>query len=877
MATGSFQLPQEIQEALIRLLIGCALPSGKSESLTILTTAPGQWIPYSSSLEGIIVDLGNVFSGTIWSSETELKDRFIAKLQSAGWSNERIALDTRLAKTGGRARYTRTDFLLLDDERKPLAVIEMKKGVVDWTDVLTQTKLYADDIGAAYAFVWDGVELRSSNGPVDGVPSPVQLGLSPPARSESGATANSKVAILRFDTLESFLESFKKLLSGIVIVDYTIPWGYRSNRIAKAIEACLPREGLPLKPLEPLDVLLLLASIPASRLVAFVPAVVLITEKSAPLRGAVSFRLRLNGVVELPSQVLTPIASIRTAVAVLDATKQSDYTVTFANPASRGDIIDVETQSWFHDFKTALATGKNASMFQADVKDDEPWSSYAHRPRQKVEKLLKGFSETLPLGDLCDIIAGLRHSREEAKPNRGIQIVRGLDLSSDPISRDQLTWVKSEGALADKLKLSRNDIIIQRIGPQPKSSVVTPELEGVFASDTVFILRPRSEQTDSGLIAQFLRSFTGQALLQAASMAAFTPTLSASALRSLPIPIVSEEISAELARLEETERDLRLRADRLAAMRLNVFDIDSPQDLRDRLDKIRKDARALDASIRLAETLDFQIRNFFPFPLAFAYRTLTGFISPQETYVEQFRVAENLLAFVASIELSLIAGDKERLRTIDIVKAWQGGISPGTWRDVSIHAARVLSDYKTDLAAGVRALWLEKRKGKFREAVDRLISTRNDFHHGRGPKTEEDLAKAVDETSGLFCLVYGDLAFLTEYPIRLVREIDAIRGTTRVILQTLRLAGDHPGLMQEKLEYATPLKRNDLYIELQSGIWEPLYPFLSVHSCPTCKIRETYFVDAWAGPGKGAKLKSFERGHTIENKDIGEALKHLVT
>src|SRR5262249_3160172 len=153
------------------------------------------------------------------------------------------------------------------------------------------------------------------------------------------------------------------------------------------------------------------------------------------------------------------------------------------------------------------------------------------------------------------------HSREEARPNRGIQIVRGRDLLSDPISRDQLTWVKIEGAPADKLKLIRNDIIIQRIGLQPKSSVVTPELEGVFPSDTVFLRRSRSGQADSGLIAQFLRSHTGQVLLQAASMGGFTPTLSASALRNLPIPIVSEEVSSELTRLEEMERNLRLRAD----------------------------------------------------------------------------------------------------------------------------------------------------------------------------------------------------------------------------------------------------------------------------------------------------------------------------
>src|SRR5262249_60167710 len=118
----------------------------------------------------------------------------------------------------------------------------------------------------------------------------------------------------------------------------------------------------------------------------------------------------------------------------------------------------------------------------------------------------------------------------------------------------------------------------------------------------------------------------------------------------------------------------------------------------------------------------------------------------------------------------LLSSGKVRLEGVDLVKAWRAGMTPGGWREVSVHAARALSDYKTDLAEGVRSLWLERRKIKFREAVDRLISTRNDFHHGRGPKTEEDLARAVDETRELLSLVYGDLAFFTEYPIRLVRE-----------------------------------------------------------------------------------------------------------
>src|SRR5262249_1078090 len=152
--------------------------------LAILTTAPGQWIPCCSSLEATIMDLGEVFSGTVWSTEAELKDRFVAKLQSAGWSNELIKLETRLAKTEGKARNVRPDVLLLHDDRKPLVVIEMKNPTVAWADALTQARLNANDIGAPHASVWDGVEIQIAKGRLQGLPSPVQLRSSSPPRSE---------------------------------------------------------------------------------------------------------------------------------------------------------------------------------------------------------------------------------------------------------------------------------------------------------------------------------------------------------------------------------------------------------------------------------------------------------------------------------------------------------------------------------------------------------------------------------------------------------------------------------------------------------------------------------------------------------------------
>ena len=115
-----------------------------------------------------------------------------------------------------------------------------------------------------------------------------------------------------------------------------------------------------------------------------------------------------------------------------------------------------------------------------------------------------------------------------------------------------------------------------------------------------------------------------------------------------------------------------------------------------------------------------------------------------------------------------------------------------------------------------------------------------------------------------------DLAFLTEHPIRLVRDLDVARGTRSVVLHTLRCEGDHPGFPQERIGYPEPLTKNDLYIEVEPGHWVPLFPFVVPRNCPTCKTREIYFVDRWPGKGCPALLKSFERGHTVESNEVGE-------
>ena len=57
MTARGYPLQKEIQEGIITLLINVALPEGTDQPYAVITTAPGQWLPYCSSDAVTILDV----------------------------------------------------------------------------------------------------------------------------------------------------------------------------------------------------------------------------------------------------------------------------------------------------------------------------------------------------------------------------------------------------------------------------------------------------------------------------------------------------------------------------------------------------------------------------------------------------------------------------------------------------------------------------------------------------------------------------------------------------------------------------------------------------------------------------------------------------
>ena len=64
----------------------------------------------------------------------------------------------------------------------------------------------------------------------------------------------------------------------------------------------------------------------------------------------------------------------------------------------------------------------------------------------------------------------------------------------------------------------------------------------------------------------------------------------------------------------------------------------------------------------------------------------------------------------------------------------------------------------------------------------------------------------------------------------------------------------------------------DLSLETGEGGRLPLRPFLVSGTTLGRDSEETYFVDAWDTRKGTARMKSFERGHTINSAEMAQAL-----
>jgi len=493
-----------------------------------------------------------------------------------------------------------------------------------------------------------------------------------------------------------------------------------------------------------------------------------------------------------------------------------------------------------------------------------------------VNNFLGGKVNWKTLSEIARITRGTQLGRS-MRVEGNLPIIRVSDLANPNLEPDDL---KKVAPPEDKRRIrfaKTGDILITRIGNTPKIHLVDEELNGIMVDHNLFIIRMKSEFLFMRqYIAEFFRSDKGQSLLSSLFIGAAMPYMRQNDIIALEIPIPEEAVIELISNIQQVETELFQRIDKAQLLRTELFNIEDPETVKTRLDELSTAAHILSSSLIQADSLDYQIRNFYPYPLAFAYRTLSAIHDPARKYPEQLRVAENLLVFLATIGLSLVYGlpdiDTLHIKVINISnikKCFGGGISPGDWQSIAQASGKVLLNQREfAVVESFASLWVKgksNRESDFAKATKELVKLKNDYKHDRGPKTPEDFKMASSSLQEILEVGYEQLSFFVKNPIRLIQNLDVEWQTNEAILDTLVYVGDHQGLRQERVFYPTTLPKGKLFIEIQKDNWIPLYPNISVQYCPSCKFRETYFIDRW--DSKKVILKSFERGHTHENDD----------
>lgn len=486
------------------------------------------------------------------------------------------------------------------------------------------------------------------------------------------------------------------------------------------------------------------------------------------------------------------------------------------------------------------------------------------------KKFFGGKVTWTPMSDLAEIYRSSVSVSRDAD-GETVSIIRTADLSNKRLNIDDLEKVHiSRGTRIIYTQVG--DILFSHLGSAGRALAVDESLNGVLVGSHISVIRlkPGSEHLRQYLL-EFLRSDKGYGLISSLFVGVAMPHLRSSDFLRLEIPIPDNSVTELIANIQNVEMDLLQRIETAQGLRARLFGIEDAEELQKQLDELGTETKILTASLVQADSLDYQIRNFYPYPLAFSYRTLSAIHDIGSKYKEQLRIAENLLVFLAAIGLSvgrLNGGLKNQadITSATIRKYFGGGISPGDWQMLAYFAGKNLRGQRQfAIADSFAALWFKGssvKESDFARNTKRLVELKNDFKHDRGPKTPQELNEGSNELQKLLDECYAQLSFLVKYPIRLIQSMDMDVVTDEAVFETLVYEGDHPGLRQEQVRYPKAQPKDMLYIEVDKALWAPLYPLISVQYCQSCKMRETYFIDRWDGNGNKSVLKSFERGHT---------------
>lgn len=590
----------------------------------------------------------------------------------------------------------------------------------------------------------------------------------------------------------------------------------------------------------------------------------------------------IEAVIRLPNGVLAN-TGIQPSLFLINCSKPEEKKsrVLLVDASEEGDDRSRPIQlnkSSLQKIPSIVANGADVPRFSISValekilENDGDLNPSRYILDRDITGFLKGYVDWKPFRRVASISKGMHVETDE---DGEIPALTPADLADQlPSKKNQIGQGVSREDGERLPKVQEGDLVLATAGSL-RIQEITRSLTGAVCSDHIHRIRLKENYEDfKAFLVDFLSSGVGIELVQSRSvgLASRVPTQE---LESLPVPIPGPDVAGLADVVKEVEQELSSQMKKVTSLRRELFGFDKEEEAGTIIRKLAADAKILSSSLGRTDDLDYRVRNFYPFPLAYVYRGLQSIGDPAQQHAEILRIVEHVVSFLASIGISigkyedLIPDqDNANLSKDALEDAWKGGIALGTWKTLAQSTARVLRDQsKTNLASDYAAIWFSgSGQSKFDACVDEIVQIRNDASHGRGPTTRMEYLEEVQRLSDKLEMIYEEIGFLVNYPLHYVRNLDLHWGEENFRVEHLKYTGDHPGMAVAESHLPYPVTCGLLYIESGNDRWVPLHPIVSVQHCPKCKRRETYALDKWSGKDKYS-LKSFERGHAVTTED----------
>ena len=513
----------------------------------------------------------------------------------------------------------------------------------------------------------------------------------------------------------------------------------------------------------------------------------------------------------------------------------------------------------------------------------------AERPRPALQELL-GFLPQIQIGSHFRIVVGVSSAgsaTEGSAVERVIEYQSGafrlvnclssagrrtrarlragdllLSIERESIAHSRLAELaKNMDGMVISSESDKNDDRYARISRSIEK--VKAEWTGCIVGQDAIALRPKSGDASSNDLLKFFDFLSLGMRLESwleKTTSGRDDRQVITALKRLTIPILPDRLIRTLEEWAQMAEELSLHGNSEEPADEFLLTAQTQTELDQRILKLETENYAFRQALDSANDSEFQIRNFYPFPISYPYRMLTAPTHHLELLDQEFAVIEGMLAFLASITLAISRPPSTRVRAW-FDEANRFASAAGTWKTIATTASAELKPQNDDgLANHLKMLW----RGKFERNAERLVGIRNDKAHQRRRSGSSRLS---EEARDLLARCFEDIAFLTRFPI--VNVFDPKVPRTGVCVHQVHLyRGDHPVHARETIEREVPLPAS-LYIFSDEGP-QDLFPFISVRECGHCGETETFFLDK--KDNSSWFVKSFEHSHSAKAQDVAGGL-----